>query len=181
MKRFIFPGIIIGIVLFFWQFISFAGANLHKNSMQYCPKQDTILSFINSLKLEDGQYMIPRYSPDMKSDEAQKYMMNTAGKPWMFLTYHNTRNGNMIMPLVRGLMADIIAGLFLIFILNSIGAVSTLKSILLTVSIGMFAYIFVHYTNHVWYPSFDTVAYLVDAIVPYTLIGFLNSKFWNKV
>ena len=48
--------------------------------------------------------------------------------------YHKDKNGNMITPLVRGLLSDIVAGLLLIFILNSIGSISVVKSIFTTIS-----------------------------------------------
>ncbi len=180
MKKIILPSIITGFILFFWQFISFAGANLHEGSQQYTSKQDTIIKFMNSLNLEEGKYMMPMPNPALSQDEKYKYHMSTDGKPWMSVSYYHKMNVGMAMPMLRGFLSDVIAGFFLIFLFNAIGSVTLLKSVLHSLAIGLFAFIFIPYTNHVWYPAFDIVAYLIDAIIPYTIIGLLNAKFWNK-
>jgi hypothetical protein len=180
MKKFILPSILIGVILFFWQFVSFAAANLHHGSQQYTAKQDTIIKFMSSLNLPDGKYMIPIPAPELKPEEKQKIHSQNDGKPWMSVSYYSKMDVDMSKPLIRGLLSDIVAGFFLMFILNAIGSVSLMKSIFHAVAIGIFGFIFIPYTNHVWYPAFDIPAYLIDAIVPYSLIGFLNAKFWNK-
>lgn len=87
----------------------------------------------------------------------------------------------MAQPMVRGLLSDIIAGLLLIFILNAMGPLSIVNSIKNCIALGFFAFIYIVYTNHIWYPTFDLWAYIIDAIVPYTIIAFLNAKYWNKL
>ncbi len=181
MKKIILPSIIIGVVLFFWQFLSFAAINLHEGSQQFTAKQDTILKFVSSLKLEDGKYMIPIPSPSATPEQKHQAHLANNGKPWMTLAYYNKMDVGMTMPMIRGLISDIVAGFLLMFIFNSIGSVSLNKSLMISLAIGMFAFIFIPYTNHVWYPAFDIRAYLIDAIIPYGIIGLLNGKFWNKI
>jgi len=36
------------------------------------------------------------------------------------------------------------------------------------------------YTNHIWYPTQDVIASLVDAVVPWILLGALASLFLKK-
>ena len=181
MKRFILPSIFIGIILFFWQFISFAGANLHGNAQQYTDKQDTIMAFMNRLKIADGKYMISMAKPNATPEQQQKIHQANHDKPWMTFSYYQKMDVGMAKPMISGLMSDIIAGLLLIFLLNAIGPVSLTKSITNCICIGLFAFIYIVYTNHIWYPSFDLWAYIIDAIVPYSIIGLLNAKFWNKL
>ncbi|NBU02950.1 MAG: hypothetical protein EBT60_01390 [Bacteroidetes bacterium] len=50
-----------GLILFMYQFISFAGANFHGNAQAYTDKQDTILAFLNTLNLEDRKESLGRW------------------------------------------------------------------------------------------------------------------------
>ena len=181
MKKFILPSAIIGVILFFWQFISFAGANLHKNAQQFTNKQDSIMQFMNQLNLPEGKYMIPMAQDNATPEQQQKVHEANNGKPWMSFSYYKKMDDGMVQPMVRGLLSDIIAGLLLIFILTAMGASTLVKSITHCIALGIFAFIFIVYTNHIWYPTFDLWAYILDAIAPYAIIGFLNAKYWNKI
>jgi len=63
MKKLVLQSLIIALMVFFWQFISNAGANFHKASMQYTDKQDTVLAFMQSVGLKEGEYLIPQVDP----------------------------------------------------------------------------------------------------------------------
>lgn len=181
MRKLILPSVVIGVVLFFWQFLSFAAFNLHVGAQQYTSKQDTILKFVTSLNLADGKYMIPIPSPSLSPEQKHQVHLANDGKPWMSLAYYSKMDVGMTKPMLRGLSSDIVAGFLLMFIFNLIGQVSLKKSWMMSLAIGLFAFIFIPYTNHVWYPAFDIRAYLLDAIIPFSIIGLLNGKFWNKL
>jgi hypothetical protein len=36
------------------------------------------------------------------------------------------------------------------------------------------------YTNYIWYQTPDIWAHLLDAFVPYALLGFLYARFWRS-
>ena len=59
MKKYILPSLVIGIVLFMYQFVSWAAGNFHGSAQKYTPQQDTIQALLTGLNLEDGRYMIP--------------------------------------------------------------------------------------------------------------------------
>ena len=56
MKRLLFSSLAGGLILFFWQFLSFAAVNLHRSAQQYTPHQDEILAKLAELDLEEGMY-----------------------------------------------------------------------------------------------------------------------------
>jgi hypothetical protein len=85
----------------------------------------------------------------------------------------------MAMPMIRGLLVDILAVFLLFGILDKISDINSMKSILYTVSIGLFAFIVIPYTNHIWYQLPDIWASFADAIIPYAILGGLYSKFWR--
>ena len=168
-----------GLVFFLYQFISFAGANFHESGQAYTEKQDTIMSFLNSLHLDNKQYAIPRPSPNATPEEYQDFATNGNGKPWAMVSYHTSKDTGMAMPMIRALLVNILAIFLLFGILDKISDFNTTKSILYTTSIGIFAFIVIPYTNHIWYQTPDIWAYLLDAIVPYVILGGLYAKFWR--
>ncbi len=180
MKKWFFPSLTIGIVLFVWQFVSWAAGNFHGTAQKYTPKQDTIQQLLNGLQLQDGRYLIPSVSPEIPTEEAQKIWSSYMGKPWMFVTYYNAHEMSMGMNMLRGFLVDWIGGLFLILLLNAIGPQSLLKSMGWVLGIGIFGFFYYSYTNHIWYPTFDLMASFLDALIPFAIIGALNAWFWNK-
>lgn len=179
MKKIILPSFVIAITLWMWQFVSFAAANLHSGGQQYTPYQDTIASFIGKLNLADGEYLIPQVDPkkpDMKMEDWNQYY----GKPWMFLKYYNNREDVMGMNMIRGFSSNWVAGFIIIYLLNLMGSMKLIKSILTTLGMGFVVFIYVPYTNHIWFPDFDTLITLLDCLAPFALIGVWNGLFWNK-
>jgi hypothetical protein len=113
----------------------------------------------------------------MKMEDWNQYY----GKPWMFLKYYNNREDVMGMNMIRGFSSNWIAGFIIIYLLNMMGSMSRIKSILTTLGMGLVVFIYVPYTNHIWFPDFDTVMTLSDCLIPFALIGVWNGLFWNKV
>ena len=58
MKKLIIGAIVGGILLFIWQTLSFALLNLHGKAFQHTPKQEEIMTSLNSFFTEDGQYLL---------------------------------------------------------------------------------------------------------------------------
>jgi hypothetical protein len=181
MKKRILPSILIGTILFLWQFISWAAVNFHSEAQQYTPNQDTIMNLLNNLKMEDGRYMLPSVDPKITGKEAQEQWQSFMGKPWVFISYHQTHNMSMGVNMIRGLLVDIVAGFLLISLFNALGPLGLGKSIAYAVGISIVGFFNVSYTNHIWYPTFDLIPTFIDAIAPFILIGVLNALIWNKM
>ena len=59
-----------GLVLFVWQFFSFAAINLHGEAQTYTEKDQQILEFLDSIELEPGMYALG--APPMRSAPTQR-------------------------------------------------------------------------------------------------------------
>ena len=55
-----------------------------------------------------------------------------------------------------------------------------MKAIIYLCTVGFFAFLVVPYTNYIWYQTPDIWAHLLDAFVPYAIIGALYARFWRS-
>lgn len=169
MKRLIIAALVPAVVLFMWQFISFGLADLHGTQMQYTPNQDAVLQALEE-NLEPGEYFLPR-APMGASQEEQESLMNTrVGQPWAQVIYHGSMNNRMGMNMLRGFVIDFVIALIICWILMQFSKLNMSKSILACLGIGLIGYLSINYLNHIWFEN-NTIPDLIDAIVPWTLIG----------
>src|SRR5688572_12529565 len=122
MKKILIGGLVGGILLFAWQTISYAVANLHDKGQQYTSKQDSILQFLNNSGLEEGTYFMPRLQNENSSEEKEKFMKEVDGKPWAQLSYYKAWNMNMGMNMARGALTNIIIVCLLAWIFSKMAA-----------------------------------------------------------
>ncbi len=171
MKKLLIGALVGGIIIFLWQFISWAALNLHHASQEYTPKQDSILSYLNTQFSEDGAYLLPAYPKGISREEMEKQMELTKGKPWAQIQYHKALNVNMGLNIVRGFLADIIMVAFLcwiLFKLSTPGFGTIFTTCLFT---GIIVFINSPYTIHIWYPKADIWMHFFDALISWSLCG----------
>jgi hypothetical protein len=171
MKKLFIGSIVGGIIIFIWQFLSWAALNLHHASQEYTPKQDSVLSYLNSQFSEDGSYMLPNYPPGTSREEMEKQMESRKGKPWVQIQYHKELNVSMGGNIFRELIVDIIMVAFACWILMKISAPGFGTIFTACLFIGVIAFIHSPYTIHIWYHKADIMAHLADALVSWSLCG----------
>ena len=171
MKKLLTGAIVGGIIMFVWQFLSFALINLHRPAQGYTPKQEEILSYLSEQFTEDGQYFLPNYPPGASNEEMQAAMKAAQGKPWAVVAYHKSNDSNMTMNMIRGLLTDIFMVGILCWILSKMPPLRYSTILLISILIGLISFCNVPYTNHIWYETFDLNAYLIDAIAGWGLVG----------
>ena len=181
MKKIFLPSIIIAVIFFMWQFISWAAGNFHGQAQKYTPHQDTIQTLLNGLELENGRYLIPSATPELPLEEQNAQWESFMGKPWMFVTYYGPHEMSMAVNMLRGFFADWLFALFFAYLLFKLGPISLKESIGICIGIGMIGFLAISYTNHIWYPTFDLIPTMLDSIVPFTLVGLLNALRWNRL
>jgi hypothetical protein len=171
MKKLLVGSIVGGIIIFVYQFVSWAAMNLHHASQEYTPKQDSIMAYLNTQFSEDGSYLMPNYPKGMTHEEMEKQMEATKGKPWAQIQYHKALNVDMGMNIIRGLLADIIMVGLLCWILMKLPA--SRPGLVLTVCLltGIIVFINSPYTIHIWYPKADIWMHFADAILSWLLCG----------
>jgi hypothetical protein len=174
MKKAIIGSLVGAIIIFIWQFLSFALINLHRPAQQYTDKQDVIMSFLNSQGLKEGGYIMPTSPETASNSEMEATMKAYDGKPWARIEYHNAAKNStnaMVMNMVRGFLVDFVMVLLFCWLIAKMvtpGFGTILTSALI---VGVIAFLFEPYTENIWYKFFDIWAYFFDAIVAWGLTG----------
>jgi hypothetical protein len=174
MKKAIIGAIVGALIIFIWQFLSFALINFHKPAQEYTDKQDAIMSFLASQELKNGGYFMPNVPSTASNNEAQVVMKKFDGKPWARIEYHNVAENSMnamIMNMVRVLLVNFVIVLLFSWLVSKMAAPSFQTILTTALAVGIIAFLNEPYTGFIWYKTFDIWAYLVDAIVAWGLTG----------
>lgn len=168
MKKTIIASVVGGLILFFWQFLSWTILDTHRPMQNYTPKQQEILDFLGQ-NLEEGNYYLPTLPQDASMEENEKLMNESTGKPWAEIRYHKVMNANMSLNMIRGLLVDIlVVFLFCSYLLkSSLDFKGTLLSALM---FGFVSYLITDYTRQIWFET-NTIPDLIDAIVGWAIVG----------
>lgn len=179
MKKYIIPSLLSGVILFVWQFLSYGAINLHEQGQRLTNKQDAIIEFLNGQDLEEATYIIHPSAPNSTGPEDMANMEYYHGKPWAMVSYHKADNSSMPMNMVRGLLVNTLVGFLAFYLLSSMGAMSLVQGCYKAMAIGLIAFFVEAYTNHIWYQGYGIWAHLLDALVPWSIIGCLYARFWQ--
>ncbi|HKH60589.1 MAG TPA: hypothetical protein VKA49_07145 [Flavitalea sp.] len=180
MKKLLIGAIVGGIIIFLWQFLSFALLNLHGKAFQYTPKQNEIMNSLNSLITEDGQYLLPGLPPDATSEQHEAAMKSSEGKPWAMVSYHKAMEMNMGMNMIRGLVVDIIAVALLCWIISKMNLPTFGTVLTASIFTGLIVFFTAPYTGHIWYDTFDIMAYFMDALVGWGACGLWLGWWYSR-
>lgn len=176
MKKHLLFAIIGGIIIFAWQFLSYAMPNFHKNANEYTPLQDTLLATFQAVGLDEGMYMLGQPNPD---DPDATYDM-AENSTWAVLNYQIDVPNSMTTPMIRGIITCIvIAALLFLFFKQQTNA-GLLDRLLISVGVGLIGFLFTPYTNFIWYRNPDIYAHLLDAFVPFLILGWLGHLFLKE-
>lgn len=174
MKKTIIGSLVGAIIIFLWQFLSFAAVNLHKPAQQYTDKQDAIMSFLNGQGLQEGGYFMPGLPETATRSEMEAAMKATDGKPWARIEYHNKAENNtnaMIMNMVRGLLVNIVMVFLFCWVVGKMSNPSFGTILGGALAVGIISFLNQPYTLFIWYKSFDIWATFLDAVVMWGLAG----------
>ena len=174
MKKAIIGSIVGALIIFIWQFLSFALLNFHKPAQQYTDKQDAIMSFLASQELKDGGYFMPNVPSTTSNEDAQEVMKKFDGKPWSRIEYHNVAENStnaMVMNMVRVLLVNVVIVLLFSWLVGKMYAPSFQTIVIAALAVGIIAFLNEPYTGFIWYKTFDIWAYLLDAVVAWGLTG----------
>lgn len=162
-----------GIILFIWQFLTWGALNLHQAQQGYTPKQDSVLNYLNSQFSEDGAYFMPTFAPGTPRDEMEKQMKAMEGKPWAQVVYHKSMPGmnKMFMNMGRSLLVNIVIIWLLCWLLVKIPSPSFGTIFIGTLGTGLITFLHMPYTMHIWYGSFDLMAFFTDALISWGVAG----------
>lgn len=168
-----------GLVLFFWQFLSFAGLNLHADAQAYTPKQGQILECLAEMDLKPGMYAVgANLPPEDMADPDQRNAINAEmeGKPWAVVHYHEAWSSDMGLNLIRSLMMNLITAFLLFWMMRNLSNPTRFRRIVLALSVGWVGFMFFPYSNFIWYKNPDILAHMLDGTVPFVLLGLIGPK-----
>ena len=180
MKRTLIASIVGALILFFWQFLSQAALDLHKNEHQYAAVQDTILSAIANSGLKAGKYVMPLADPSLGYEAQMKLAQENIGKPMVILDYKVAQEANMGMNMLRGVLVNILIMFLFITVLGKAGATGFKTIFTAALSVGMIGFLNHAYTNYIWYHSTDIFMDLLDAVAGWGLSGLWLGYYLKK-
>lgn len=176
MKRKLLFSFIGAIIIFAWQFLSYAMPNLHKSASAYTPAQDSILQLLEKQGISEGMYLLGQPDPSLSKAQQQAAMEAMEGKPWAVINYHKVNSGSMAMPMIRGILVCFVISFLLFWLFQQQKEPSLMNRLFLSLAVGMIGFFFVPYTNFIWYKAPDIFAHFADAIVPWLILGFIGHK-----
>jgi hypothetical protein len=176
MKRKILFSLIGAVIIFAWQFLSYAMPNFHKSAAGYTDKQDEILQKLDETGLKEGMYLLGQPDPSLSGTEQQALMDKMEGKPWAVINYHKVNSMSMAMPMIRGFLVCFTISFLLFWIFLQQKNPTLMNRLFLSLAIGMIGFFFTPYTNFIWYKAPDIFAHFADSIVPWLILGFIGHK-----
>ena len=167
-----------GLVLFVWQFLSFAAINLHGEAQTYTEKDQQILEFLDSIDLEPGMYALGAPSDAERTDPAlqEAYLERMEGQPWAQLNYQAAWSSDMTGNLFRSLVMNLLTAFLLFWMMKNLADPTLARRVMLAVFVGWAGFMFFPYSNFIWYKKPDIWAHLIDGTVPFALLGWLGPK-----
>ena len=177
MKAFTLATVAGGLILFVWQFLSFAAINLHGPAQEYTPLDREILAHLAELNLEEGMYALGSPSPEERADPeglGADYMARMEGQPYGVLNYQHEWRGDMTPNLLRSLVMNLLTAALLAWLVGKLNASTLTTKVGLCVAVGFVGFMFYPYSTFIWFKNPDIVAHMIDAVVPFALVGALN-------
>jgi hypothetical protein len=171
MKKAVIGSLVGALIIFIWQFVSFALADLHKSAHRYTDKQDAIMSFLSSQGLKEGGYMLPNVPEGTDWNDRDKAMKNAAGKPWAMIQYHEKMEEGMTMNMIRGFLVNFVTVLLFCWLVSKMTAPGFETILISALMVGIIAFLYEPYTGSIWYKWADIWAFFIDAIVAWGLTG----------
>ena len=176
MKKKILFSLLGAVIIFLWQFISFALVNLHQSSMEYTTAQEEILQALEASGLQEGMYFLGQPDPSLSPDERDIESKKFAGKPFAIINYQKSMSMDMVMPMIRGFLVAFVISWLLFWIFLQQKDPSLKNRMILALSVGLIGFFFTPYTNFIWFKNPDIFAYFADGIVPWIFLGFIGHK-----
>ena len=173
MKKWIIGSLVGAILLFLWQFLSWAALELHDKEYKYLPAQDQLMAAIQSNVKEDGQYMLPNTPPNATNADKEKMMTEMAGKPYAIVAYKSSYKMDSVMQMIRSFLVDFVIALLLIYVLGKRANLTMGSVWMASLAIGFIAWLWQPYTAHIWFqtPVEVITGALMDWFVAFSLLG----------
>jgi hypothetical protein len=170
MKKQIIAILVGGLILFIWQFVSWAAIPIHKSEYGYTPNQDKILEALAQNLPEEGTYHLPYPAPGTSHEQAEAEMIARMDKPWASVSYHKSMNTNMGMNMFRGFAIDLVSIFLLCWLFMKFQTLNMNTAVQASVAVGIIGYLTIPYLHSIWFQN-GSIEHLIDAVVQWGLVG----------
>ena len=170
MQKLIIGAVVGSLILFVWQFLSWALLDIHGSQLSYTPKQEAVMEALVATNLEEGDYFIMRAPHDASEEEAYAFRDQRLGKPWALISYHNELADTESMNMLRGWLIDLVSVFLLCWILLNITNLDFMKTMKVALAIGVISYLTIPYLNSIWFES-NSIPDLIDALAQWGICG----------
>ena len=179
MKKLIIGAVVGGFIAFAWQTASHTFLELHYKAESHTTKQDTVLSFLNSIGMEEGNYILPRLPRGASQEAMDDFSKKLEGKPWALVSYRKSWDMDMGANILRGLLVTILMAGMLAWILMRMGSPSLGTCLLTGLFVGLIGFLTFPYSAHIWYKVGAVRADMIDAVMMWGLCSLWLS-WWIK-
>ena len=177
-------GIVGGVVLFIWGFVSHVVLPLGEIGFNTIPDDKLLISVMQNSVRESGLYVFPGYdmSRKMTPEEMKTWEEKYKAGPTGLLVYRS-EGGEVMSPkqLFTQFVSVLLAALVAAFLL-SLTAASFRKQVIFVTLLGLFSWltISVPYWNWYGFPADFTTAGLIDGVVGWFLAGLAMAAVMKK-
>jgi hypothetical protein len=180
MARVLLGGLVAGIIVFMWGFVSHTALPLGSAGIKVLPNESAVMMVLKGTIDQPGVYLFPGLDPDAPPDEQQQAAWRKAylAGPNGFLAYQPVgRDPFSPMLMITELASNILGGLLAAFIVYHVAA-NALVRVQIVMLMGLFAWISISVSHWSWYrfPTAFFVAEGIDQVVGWFLAGLVIAR-----
>jgi len=177
-KKVLVSGVLAGIVLFFWGFVSHMLLPIGTAGFHVLSDDTALLDSMAKVAPEPGIYFYPRLDPTNQAG-MEAWAGKAASGP-SGLIIHRPRGGTGMTPrlLVNELVSNIACGLAAAFLLAHLRPMSFGRRVACVALLGALAWLAVDFSQWNWYgfPAAYTLGAFFDQTVGFALMGFVLAR-----
>ncbi len=179
LKQIIIGGLLGGITLFMWGFISWAAMDWHHSTVRSHEGINAVVENINEHLPETGVYYFPPMTFEQDDTEAMEAWMDLHKTEPHGMIFYNAVPGEPMPPsrLLRGFMVDIIASMMatILLIIALPSLAGYWSRVLFVLALGVFAIMSIHLVNGVFHdmPFTWTVGVSLDMTASWLFVGLV--------
>jgi large-conductance mechanosensitive channel len=170
-KRILLAGLVGGVALFFWGFLSHAVLGLGQVGMRFLPQEQAVVEPLKAAVPQRGLYYFPQ------EDAEGKIAPDKAGGPYGILIYHPTGASPMMTgQLINEFILNVIQALIAAFLLSlAVGLTGYASRVGVVFVLGVLSGLAtnVEYWNWYGFPANYTLAAVVDEIIGFLVVGLI--------
>lgn len=179
MKRILMAALVGAVLLWGWQFVSYAFPNFHYPALQYTPLQDSILPYLEKLQLPEGGYVMPNVAKD-DFEGGKKLMNEMPGKRWATLQYYHKHDMSMGISSLKAFLSDLVALILVGVVISGLARQKFGNVFVTTLCFGLVIFFAESYLTHVWYPKFDIWFFLLDSVAGWGIVALWMGWYFQK-